>query len=97
MANNSTLPTESKIFSKELGRDIPIPADLDALMNEEQAAAYQNVTRRAMQNWRLNGKGPRYVKLSERCIRYKKRWLIEHAEKNLRKSTSDQGQALATA
>jgi len=80
-----------KIFSKELQKDIPIPEDLDALMTEEAAAAFMGVTSRGMQNYRLTGKGPEYIKLGERCVRYTKRKLIEHAEINSRKSTSGYG------
>jgi hypothetical protein len=83
--------SETLIYSKERKEDIPIPADLDALMNEEPAAAFLGLTRRALQNFRLNGKGPQYVKLGERCVRYTKRNLIEYSVDNLRRSTSDQG------
>jgi hypothetical protein len=97
MANNSPQSTNSKIYSKELGCDIPIPADDNALMDEVAGAAFLGLTRRALQNFRLNGKGPVFVKIGARCVRYRKKNLMEWSEAKIRTSTSDQGQALATA
>ena len=54
--------------------------DLDALMNEEPAAAFLGLTRRALQNFRLNGKGPQYVKLGERCVLETHKRMETHAE-----------------
>jgi len=82
-----------KIYSRELKKDIPWPTDGDALLNEEQAAAFIGVTRRAMQAWRLSGKGPQYVKISSRCVRYRKRELVTWSEKRLQTSTSQEVQA----
>jgi len=77
------------IYSKELGKDIPFPSDEDALITETQAAAFQNVTKRAMQAWRFSGTGPQYIRISAKCIRYTKRYLKEHSESHLQSSTSD--------
>ncbi len=77
------------IYSKELEKDIPFPSDEDALLSEEQAAAFIGVTRRAMQAWRFSGGGPKYIRISARCIRYTKRYLKEHSENHLQSSTSE--------
>ena len=77
------------IYSKELEKDIPFPSDEDALLTEEQAAAFQGVTKRAMQSWRFLGTGPKYIRISARCIRYTKRRLKEHSENHLQSSTSE--------
>ena len=82
-----------KIYSRELKQDIPFPSDDHALLNEEQAAAFIGVTRRAMQGWRLSGRGPQYIKISSRCIRYRKRELVTWSENRLQTSTSEEGQA----
>ncbi len=81
-----------KIYSRELNKDIPFPADGDALLNEEQAAAFIGVTRRAMQAWRISGKGPKYVRISARCIRYQKPSLIEWGKTLTQTSTSQDKQ-----
>jgi len=85
-----------KIYSAELKKEIPWPTDDDALLNEEQAAAFIGVTRRAMQAWRISGKGPLYIRISSRCIRYKKPHLIEWGEAHIQMSTSQDKQGVET-
>lgn len=52
------------------------PDYLDRLMNENEAAAFLSYSVRALQNWRVRGGGPKYVKVSARSIRYRRRDLI---------------------
>lgn len=61
------------------------------LLTEVEAAAYLNLTRRALQAWRYQGRGPRYVKISARAIRYRPEDLNDWIETRLRSSTSDPG------
>lgn len=42
------------------------------LMNERAAAAFLGYSVRALQNWRLRGGGPQYVKVSAKSIRYQR-------------------------
>lgn len=67
------------------------PDDPDRLLNEVEAAAWLGYTVRALQNWRLRGGGPVFVRVSARSIRYRRRDLLDWVEKRLRTSTSDQG------
>jgi excisionase family DNA binding protein len=62
-----------------------------ALLTEEEAAEYLRLTPRALQAWRYQGKGPRFVRISRRAIRYRRDDLEEFVEENLRHSTSDPG------
>jgi len=62
--------------------------DPDQLLNEKQAASILCYTQRALQNWRVRGGGPRYVKVSARSIRYRRRDLTSWVEKRLRAHTS---------
>ena len=64
--------------------------DPDQLLKEEEGAKLCGVTRRAFQQWRFDGKGPRYVSISRRCVRYRRQDIIEWIENHLRASTSDQ-------
>jgi len=64
------------------------PEDSDCLFDEGIAANFLGVTKRALQNWRCSGKGPKFVRISSRCIRYRKRELCEFAEERLRQNTS---------
>ena len=64
------------------------PDYLDRLMNERGAAAYLGYTIRALQNWRLRGGGPVYVKVSARSIRYRRRDLLAWIETKTQANTS---------
>jgi hypothetical protein len=60
-----------------------------ALLTEADAAAYLRLTRRALQAWRYQGRGPRFVKISRRAVRYRIDDLEAFVEACLRNSTSD--------
>jgi predicted DNA-binding transcriptional regulator AlpA len=62
--------------------------DLDRLLDEKEAATFLRYSVRALQNWRVRGGGPRFVKVSSRSIRYRRRDLIAWTEALLRSSTS---------
>ena len=63
------------------------------LINEKVAAAFRGVTDRKMQRDRQTGGGPKYIRLSSRCIRYRRIDLRDDAEARMRASTSDPGEA----
>ena len=62
--------------------------DPDQLMRQEQAALILGVTPRCLENWRWRGGGPRWVKISARCIRYRRSDLIQFIEARVRISTA---------
>lgn len=62
---------------------------LERLIDERTAAEFVGYSSRALQNWRLRGGGPRYVRVSARSIRYRRRDLIQWAELHLRSSTTE--------
>jgi predicted DNA-binding transcriptional regulator AlpA len=64
---------------------------LDGLIPERVAAEFLGYSPRALQNWRLRGGGPRFVRVSARSVRYRRRDLIEWVETRIRSSTSDAG------
>ena len=65
------------------------------LIDEREAAVFLDVTARALQKWRQAGGGPKFVRLSARCIKYRRINLREHAEERLVSSTADPGHAAA--
>jgi hypothetical protein len=69
------------------------PDYLDCLVNEKVAAAFLGYTVRALQNWRVRGGGPTFVKVSARSIRYRRRELIAWSEERLVPHTSRAGVA----
>ena len=73
-------------ISETLARD---PDYLDRLINENEAAGFIGYSVRALQGWRVKGGGPRFIKVSARSIRYRRRDLIAWAESRLKASTSE--------
>ena len=58
------------------------------LLNEKEAARFLGYTTRALQNWRVRGGGPRFIKVSSRSVRYRRCDLTEWVESRLVGSTS---------
>jgi hypothetical protein len=69
-----------------------VQTEAQRLLNEREAAAFLNLTARALQNWRYLGRGPRFVRISRKAIRYRLCDLQAFVEEHLRSSTSDPGQ-----
>ncbi len=63
--------------------------DSDALATERHAADFHGVTTRALQKWRATGTGPKFVRISSRCIRYRRRDLIAWTEVRIKSSTAE--------
>jgi predicted DNA-binding transcriptional regulator AlpA len=61
----------------------------EGLVSERQAADFLGVTVRALQKWRVTGTGPTYVRISSRCIRYRRRDLHAWIEARVRSSTTE--------
>lgn len=63
----------------------------EQLLPEKTAAKLLAISPRTLRNWRVKGKGPQYVKVSSRAIRYRYGDLIRWSESQTRTSTSDRG------
>lgn len=63
--------------------------DPDSLLREDAAAKLIDFTPRALQEWRRRGCGPRYVRVSARAVRYRRRDLLAWIEERLCRSTAD--------
>lgn len=59
------------------------------LFTEEQAARMLQLTSKALQAWRYRGVGPLHIRISRRCIRYRREDLLAFIEARVRSSTSD--------
>lgn len=66
-----------------------IDLDPDELYVERQAAQLLKVSEKTLQYWRLIGSGPKFVRISKRCVRYRRRDLIAWIEQHLKASTSE--------
>jgi predicted DNA-binding transcriptional regulator AlpA len=65
------------------------PDYLDRLLTEIEAADFLGYTIRALQNWRLRGGGPPFIRISGRSVRYRRRDLIAWIESRSVRSTSE--------
>ena len=60
------------------------------LMTEKEAAGVLCYSQRALQNWRVRGGGPDYVKVNGNSVRYQMRDLTAWIDARKRKHTSQQ-------
>jgi len=65
--------------------------DPDQLLRECEAAQILGFTPRALQNWRIRGGGPVFVKVAARSVRYRRADLLAWIQARIRRSTSDTG------
>ncbi len=72
--------------------EVDDPAFWHELIPETEAADFLNVTIRFLQGRRQRGGGPKFFRLSSRCIRYTCTLLKTNADAKVRSSTSDPGQ-----
>lgn len=64
------------------------PEHLDKLIPESSAADFLGISPRTLQNWRVRGGGPPYVKVAGKTVRYRFRDLLAWIEGNIRYNTS---------
>jgi len=62
----------------------------DQLMTEKEAAGILCYSQRALQNWRVRGGGPDYVKVNGNSVRYQMRDLTKWIDDRKRGNTSQQ-------
>ena len=62
-----------------------------SLIDEKEAGKFLDFSSRHMQGLRYRGGGPRFLRLSARCVRYRRWDLWKWAGEHLRTSTSDLG------
>ncbi len=60
----------------------------DQLMTEKEAAGILCYSQRALQNWRVRGGGPEYVKVNGNSVRYQMRDLTAWIDARKQKHTS---------
>ena len=62
-----------------------------SLINEKEGAKFLDLEPRTMQGLRQRGGGPKFIRISSRCIRYRRWDLRAWADTLMRSSTSDTG------
>ena len=68
-----------------------------SLITEADAARFLNLSVHTLRAYRSRGGGPSYVRISSRCIRYRRSGLRDWAEMRIRISTADEGTEVAHA
>ena len=63
----------------------------NSLIDEKAASAFLGLKVRTMQGFRQRGGGPKFIRISSRCIRYRRIDLRDWVEARMRSSTSDPG------
>jgi hypothetical protein len=91
-----TIPADTGRSPASSSPGVRHPAAADAasaehLLDEIQAARLLRLSRRTLQGWRFKGGGPPFVRLSRRCIRYRRGDLQAFVVQRMRRSTSDPG------
>ncbi len=59
------------------------------LLTERNTALHISVSQKTLQNWRLQGKGPKFIRLSRGAVRYRLSDLEEWIESNCFQSTTE--------
>jgi excisionase family DNA binding protein len=62
-------------------------ADARSVMSNKEAARFLRVSHRTLEDWRLTGRGPRFVKLG-RLVRYLRTDLLDFLDQNSFTNTS---------
>ena len=60
----------------------------DRLFTAAETARFLNVSERCLENWRVRGGGPKYLRLSRRCVRYRRRAMWDFLDERAADSTS---------
>ena len=63
-------------------------AKAETLLTTEQAAWLLRITRKTLERMRVEGRGPKFVKIG-RCVRYRQRDLLTWITTNTHQSTSE--------
>lgn len=61
----------------------------ERLITERDAAAFLNFSVKTLRNWRVSGRGPKFVRASSNAVRYRLKDLIAWSEERLVESTSE--------
>lgn len=70
-------------------------ANQSLLLTETEASKLIEFSTRTLQKWRVLGRGPKFVRVSARAIRYRREDIDAWIEASLRSSTSDPGKDAA--
>ena len=67
--------------------------DPDSLIRQDEAVLLLGVSNRCLENWRYRGGGPSWIRISARCIRYRRSDLIQFIDERVKTNTSEDGRS----
>lgn len=67
----------------------PAPSSPAILLTEQAASRRLAVEARTLQQWRVSGVGPPFVRVSRRCVRYREADLNSWVADRIKRSTSE--------
>ncbi len=73
------------------GVDSQTKTDPLRLLSEKELSQATGFSVRTLQSWRGRGGGPPFIRVSPRCIRYRRSEVEAWLEERARRSTSDRG------
>lgn len=73
---------------KKAAPPVPALAALELLTAETVAAMFGGLSLRTLERWRVEGRGPRYIKVGKRVM-YRQQDLAAFVESRARRSTSE--------
>jgi len=65
---------------------------MERILNQKEVAKLLGVSTRTLERQRVTGTGPRYILLGK-LVRYRQSDLVDHVDRNIRTSTSDNSPA----
>ena len=76
-------------FAPKIAQDITAAGTPDQLLSDKEVASELRVSAQTMQLWRAKGSGPRFHKLSPKCVRYLRSDVVAWLEQRAANSTNE--------
>lgn len=83
----SAIPTAPHSLAKTPPDSFSLPRAHERLMDTKTAADVLGISPRTLEDWRWRGGGPRFLRLSRNCIRYRHADLLDWADGKSQRST----------
>jgi hypothetical protein len=88
-AKSAAAPNPAALPRQRTGVSVGLSQDPERLLVERELASAINIAQGTLRNWRVSGKGPPWVALSRRAIRYRRSDVEQWLMARVRRSTSE--------
>jgi predicted DNA-binding transcriptional regulator AlpA len=76
-------------FAGTIASEAATKGSPDELLSDRELAAELRLSQQTLQLWRMRGIGPAFVKLSPKCVRYRRSAVVAWLESRAANSTAD--------